>query len=253
MLFDDWGAAYSGANGQLQIAGGITADGTAATNQAEEYDPSSNTWTALPNANTAEYRGSGACGMFKVGGSVGLFEPINTVEQLPGYDECGTENVPWLAESQTQFTVQPGASVSVTVTFDSSTVSQPGTYTAKLAVQTNTPYSVQPIGISLTVNPPASWGKIDGTVTDASTGSPIAGATIQICTMYIRSTGLCGPVTYTLKTDANGYYQLWLASGYSPLQIIAADNNYQPVAKILAFQKGTTTEQDFTLNKDPSS
>ena len=36
--------------------------------------------------------------------------------------------------------------------------------------------------------------------------------------MYDGQTGNCGPVTYTLKTDANGYYQLWLARGYNPLR-----------------------------------
>jgi hypothetical protein len=134
---------------------------------------------------------------------------------------------------------------------DSSTVSQPGAYTAKLAISTNSPYEFAPIGIAMQVNPPATWGEIVGTVNDAS-GHPITGATVQICTMYDPQTGTCGPVTYTLKTDILGDYRLWLNHGFSPLQIIAAKDGYQPVAKIATITKGTTTTVNFALNKTPS-
>jgi N-acetylneuraminic acid mutarotase len=250
MLYDDWAAAYSGSGGMLQIAGGVTNNNSAVTNQASQYDPSSNSWSALPNANNADYRGAGSCGMYKIGGSTGGFAPTPFAEVLPGFDSCGTEHVPWLSESTDSFTLTPGQSQTVAVTMDSSTVSQPGAYTAKLAISTNSPYEFAPIGIAMQVNPPATWGEIVGTVNDAS-GHPITGATVQICTMYDPQTGTCGPVTYTLKTDILGDYRLWLNHGFSPLQIIAAKDGYQPVAKIATITKGTTTTVNFALNKTP--
>jgi hypothetical protein len=67
--------------------------------------------------------------------------------------------------------------------------------------------------------------------------------------MYRPTTGACGPVTYTLKTNGSGNYQLWLDQGFSPLQIIAAKDGYQPVAKIAKISKGSTTTENFALAK----
>jgi N-acetylneuraminic acid mutarotase len=249
MPYDDWAMAYSGSGGMLQVAGGVTSNSTTVTNQAAQYDPSSNSWSALPNANNAEYRGGGSCGLYKVGGSTGGFNPTPFAEVLPGNNQCGAEDVPWLSESTTAFTVSPGQSQAVTVTMDSSAVGQPGGYSAELAINTNDPYQAQPIGVTMQVNPPSTWGKVAGTVTDASTGNPIAGATVQICTMYSTQTGTCGPVTYTLKTDNSGGFQLWLNQGFNPLQLIAAKDGYQPVAKVVKITRGSTTTVTFALAK----
>jgi hypothetical protein len=88
------------------------------------------------------------------------------------------------------------------VTLDASVpeITQPGTLTAALTLGTDTPYPVAPVDVTLTVKPPKTWGKIAGTVTSAS-GTPIAGATVQINTWA---------TSYTLKTDKNGQYALWL-------------------------------------------
>ncbi len=246
--YDDWGMAYAAANDQLEVAAGVTDDSATVTNQAAAYDPSTNAWTALPNANDAEYRGGGSCGFYKVGGSTGGFSPMPFSEVLPGYDQCsGSADVPWLSEAPAQFTVAPGRHVSVTVTTDSSVVPQPGTYRAKIAVGTDSPYQITPVTVSMTVNPPSTWGEVAGTVADAGTGDPIPGATVQICTMYDPTTGMCGPVTYTLKTDSTGHYQLWLNHGYNPLQIIAARDGYQPQAKTVRITQGATTTVNFVL------
>jgi hypothetical protein len=249
MPYDDWAMAYSGSGGKLQVAAGVTSNSAVVTNQAAEYDPSSNTWAALPNANNAEYRGGSSCGMYKVGGSTGGFSPQPFAEVLPGDNQCGAEDVPWLSEGQTAFTVSPGQTVTVAVTADSSAVSQPGGYAAQLLVNTNTPYQNQPVSVAMQVNPPATWGKITGTVTDASTGNPIPGTTVQVCTMYNPQTGTCGPVTYTLKTDNSGGYQLWLNQGFNPLQVIAAKDGYQPISKLARIIRGSSVTVNFSLNK----
>jgi N-acetylneuraminic acid mutarotase len=249
MPFDDWAFVYGGSDNMLQIAAGVTDNSEDVTNQAAEYDPSTNTWTTLPNANNAEYRGGGACGLYQVGGSTGGFSPTPYADVLPGYNECGSENIPWLSTSASQFTLTPGQTETVAVTMNSDTVSQPGTYTAQLGVNTNTPYQFQPIDITMQANPPGTWSKVMGTVTDASTGDPLAGATVQICTQYSTKTGTCGAVQYTLTTDSNGYYQLWLNRGYNPLQIIAAIANYQPASQVTRLVAGVPITVNFALNK----
>ncbi len=249
MPYDDTEMAYSGSGNQLQIVGGVTADNSVITNQAAEYDPSSNTWSTLPNATTAEYRGGGSCGLYQVGGLNASFAELPYAEVLPGYDQCVGGSIPWLSISSSAFTLSLGQSQTVAVTMDSSTVSQPGAYTAQLGVETSTPYQFAPINIAMQANPPSTWSKVTGTVTDAGTGNPIAGATVQICTQYSTKTGTCGAVSYTLTTGSSGNYQLWLNRGYNPLQIIAAANNYQPISKVTRLVEGVPDTVNFALNK----
>ncbi len=99
------------------------------------------------------------------------------------------------------------------------------------------------------VKPPAAWGKVTGTVMDAGSGNPLGGATVRICTMYNKATGDCGPVTYRLKTDGAGRYVLWLNKGYSPLQIIAANDLYAQQTKIAKVTAGKTATLDFALRQ----
>ena len=217
-----WGMAYSGADGKLQIAGGLVKNADSAL--ASQYDPVTNAWSALPSAPTAFYgSGSGGCGLYQVG-SAG--PPRSFASVLPGYDQCGGDDVSWLSEGTTGVDLAAGQSVTVAVTVDASKVAQPGGYTAALTVTTDSPYSTPPVAAALHVTAPKAWGKISGTVTDAATGAPIAGATVQICTMY--RAGMCGQVSYTLKTDSHGGYGQWLDKGYNPLFLTVAINGYQP-------------------------
>jgi N-acetylneuraminic acid mutarotase len=248
---DTWGAASASANGRFEVIGGAVGGGSAITNQGWEYDPSTDSWAALPNANNATYRGGAACGIFQVGGSTGGFNPTAAAALLPGYGDCGGD-VPWLSLNATDVTVAPGKTVKVRVTADSSQVAQPGVYSGLVTVSTDTPYpTAAPISVTMTATPPAAWGKIEGTVLSSS-GQPIAGATVAVCTMYDTRTGACGPTTFTLKADAGGHYQLWLNKGYNPLQVIAAKDGYTPLLKLVKVQKGETVTTDFTLTANAS-
>jgi len=238
---DAWGASYTAANGVLLVKGGAINAGGALTNQTWAYQPNDNSWTALPNANSSLYRGGGSVGFYAVGGMTGS-TPNKASEVLPGYDQTESADVTWLSESATTVTVQPGASTTVTVTVDASVpeITQPGDYTASLGLGSDTPYRLAPIGVSMTVKPPATWGKITGTVT-ASGGAPLAAATVQINTWATH---------YTLKTGKDGSYQLWLDVRNNPLQLIVAKDGYQPTVTTVKIAKGATTTQNFTLLKD---
>ncbi|WP_093786637.1 carboxypeptidase regulatory-like domain-containing protein [Actinacidiphila guanduensis] len=238
---DAWGAYATAANGLLLVQGGAVNGGSALTNQTWSYDPASDTWTALPNANASLYRGGGSVGFYAVGGMVGS-TPYGTSEVLSGYDQTGGSDVTWLSESTDTVTLDPGASTTFTVTLDASVpeITQPGTFTASLDLGSDTPYRLTPVGVSLTVNPPATWGKITGTVS-ATGGGALPGATVQIDTWATH---------YTLKTAADGTYQLWLDVRNNPLTVIVAKDGYQPIVATVKITKGATTTKNFSLDKD---
>ena len=250
--YDVWGSAYSTANGQLLISGGAVQNGFAITNQGVAFsmtgsDPSTGVWSPLPNSNNAVYRGGGACGIDKIGGAPEQFDAVPFAEELPGYDQCGAGNVPWLSATPGQATLQPGASVTVQVTLDASDlgiVDQPGSYVAKLGLQADTPYWVNPVTVTMTANPPTTWGKIAGTVSGLSCdggAAPIMGGTVQIDS-WAQS--------YTLKTDSAGGYALWLDKRNNPLTVIAAKDGFVPQVHTVRITPGATVTANVTLRPD---
>jgi N-acetylneuraminic acid mutarotase len=240
-----WGAAGTGANGKLVVTGGVVSGGL--TNQSWAYDPAADAWSALPNSNVSAYRFAGALGFYTVGGGQGsLVPPLATTQVLPGYNVGAGTDVPWLTESATTVTLAPGASGTFQVTVDASdaSITQPGAYTASLDLATDTPYPVAALPVTMTVKPPATWGKLAGVVeyTDASGAAvPLAGATVQIDTWATH---------YTLHTDINGDYGLWLDYRNNPLTVIVAKDGYQPQVKTVTIKKGATSTAKFVLLKD---
>jgi N-acetylneuraminic acid mutarotase len=240
-----WASGHTVANGQLLVSGGV--GNGALTNAGWSYDPGSNSWTALPNSNNALYRGGSACGLYKIGGSSGNFSATKNDELLPGYDQCGeTVTIPWLSVSPADSTIAPGKSATFTVTLNANipSITQPGTFTASLQLSAPVPQPVAAIPVSFTVNPPATWGKITGTVTGlgcTSGSTPIPGATVQINTWT---------ASYTLKTDANGQYQLWLDYRNNPLTLIVAKDGWQPQTGTVNVIKKQTVTSNWALKPD---
>ncbi|MBW8804413.1 MAG: carboxypeptidase regulatory-like domain-containing protein [Catenulisporales bacterium] len=240
-----WAAATAGANGKLLVTGGVVDGGL--TNQAFAYDPTADAWSALPNSNVSAYRFAGATGFYTVGGGQGsLTPPLAATQVLPGYTGGPTNDVPWLSESATTLTLAPGASGTVQVTVDASdaSITQPGAYTAGVALSSDTPYPLAALPVTMTVKPPTTWGKITGLVeyTDAGGAKvPLAGATVQIDTWATH---------YTLHTDINGSYALWLDYRNNPLTVIAAKDGYQPQVTTVKIKKGATSTVTFVLLKD---
>jgi hypothetical protein len=148
-----WGSTYAAADGRLVISGGVTS-GNTLTNQGFAYDPRAGTWTALPNANAVTYRGAGALGFYRFGGSPDGSVPSTDAEYLPGYAVDPNADVPWLAERATRLTLRPHqkATVTVALTASASQVAQPGTYRARLVFGSNTPYPLPAVPVTLTVN-----------------------------------------------------------------------------------------------------
>jgi hypothetical protein len=244
---DFWGAGYAAANGKLIVSGGVINSSAAITNTGYAYDPAANSWAALPASNNSLYRSGSALGLYKIGGNPGGFgvPPAASSEVLPGYDQGENTDVTWLSESATTGTLAPGKSTTVTVTLDASVpeITQPGVLTANLAVSANTPYGTTAVPVTFTVKPPTIWGKITGTVTtkDASGNLvPVAGATVEIDSWT---------ASYTLKTDAQGNYGLWLDYRNNPLTLIVAKDGLRPQTTTVTIKQGTVTTKNFTLVK----
>src|SRR5260221_2956238 len=239
MAIDLWASAAGAANGLLLESGGVTNGFSTITNQGVVYDPSADSWTALPNNQFPRYRAGGSCGFYKLGGSSGGFSPTPDSEVLSGLDQCDEVDVPWLAEASTTATSQPGQRVTLTITLTATTaakVTQPGTYTAQLGVSSNTPYRVDPINITMTVTPPSGWGKIAGTVT----GTDCKGNTTKLRGAQVQANGK--GFSFSLKTDANGNYAFWAPAGSNPYTLIASRDGWiaQPLKVSIKAQKTNT-------------
>lgn len=146
-----------------------------------------------------------------------------------------------MSESPSTLDLAPGASATVAVTLDSSMVTQPGTYTGKIAVATDTPYPGSSIGVSMVVTPPKTWGKLIGTISGTACGgtpAPITGATLQINSWNAG---------YTLTTAADGSYAMWMDTRSNPLTLIAAKDGWAPQTAKAQLVKGGTVTKSFTL------
>jgi hypothetical protein len=245
MPTDMWAAVSAAANGQLLVSGGVVDDSTTVTNQGYAFDPVADTWTAMPNANQTLYRSGGACGLYRIGGNPGgsFVPPVASSEVLPGFTNCGAAaDVSWLSLSTAEVTLAPGKSAKVTVSLNANVadITQPGLYTGAVSLGADTPYAVPAVPVSMTVNPPKTWGKIAGTVKSAADGKAIPGATVQVDTWAS---------SYTLKTQADGTYQLWLDTRNNPLQLIVAKDGFQPQIATVKITKGATSTTDFALKK----
>jgi N-acetylneuraminic acid mutarotase len=244
---DLWGMGYAAANGELLLSGGVTGGNSTVTNQGYAYDPSSGSWTALPNANNADYRGGSGCGLYRIGGTTVGYTPQDFAEQLPGYTACGTNaTVPWMSASQTQLTLSPGQQATVTVTLNAgdASVTQPGAYTAGLTINDDTPYKTSPVNVTMNVTPPKGWGKITGTVSGkacSGTTGPLKGAAVQIDGKA---------ADYTLKTDSKGQYAYWIDASDNPLTVIVSQDGWQSQANRESIKAGATISANFTLSPD---
>ncbi len=241
-----WGSSGTVAGGRFNLAGGVTNGARTVTNQAFGYDPLTDSWSALPNTTYTLYRGSGACGFYRVGGAppTGLSSPF--VELLPGWSDCGSDrDAAWVSATPAgKVVLRPGQRIDVGVRFDASVVSQPGSYAAQLLVREDTPYPTGTVDLTMTVDPPRRWGLLRGTVSGTScdgTVRPLPGATVW----------LDGRLDdFTLPTDSTGAYAQWLDARNAPATLVAGLDGWIPEVRTVDLRAGRPTVVDVTLQEN---
>ena len=121
------------------------------------------------------------------------------------------------------------------------TITQPGVHTARISVDSDTPYAIAPVQVSMRVQPPATWGKIAGTVTTVDGTRhvvPVVGATVSI-------DGAVSP--YTLATTAGGGYGRWLDTKNNPVEVTVAKDGYRPQTASLTVLAGKLVTRNWRL------
>jgi subtilisin family serine protease len=167
------------------------------------------------------------------------FADMHLVMNVTG-ESGGT--LPWVSATPETLSLDPGESAKVRVDLNSF-VDQPGAYTARVNLSNDTPYDVEPVGVTMNVSPPASWGKLVGTVTGTEcdgTSGPLAEATVQL-------DWWSGDLT--LFTDENGQYAYWLDSRGNPYSMIVAKDGYKPKSGTKRILRGDTVTSNFALQK----
>ncbi len=240
---DVWAGQSAGANGQMIVNGGV--QGGAVTNASFAFDGASGDWVEMPASSAAVYRGGAACGIAKVGGSTGGFTPIDVAEQLPGYDDCGATgaDVDWLTVDPMEFTIEPGDRVRVRVTTDAN-VAQPGDYTAGIGIRTSTPQDLDPIDVTMHVNPPRNWGKLQGSVEGVECDSSQVGLGGAVVDLTPRRGDHAG---YSLITEEDGSYAYWVLT--NRYQAIVAKDGYRPTVDEIRVPRGRIVTEDYALRK----
>jgi len=238
-----WASAYTASAGQLVVSGGSNATGV--TNAGYVYDAASGSWSSLPAAPKPLYRAGSGCGLYTVGGSTGSFNAVPDVSSLPGYGNCAAD-VPWLKVSQSKVDVPAHGAASVTVTFDASKIAQPGRFTAALDVASDLPGTTPAIPVKLTVNAPASWGQLTGTVIGRScNGVPtsLKDATVEVD---------WGDGGVPLRTDSSGDFSYWLDSAKSPFTVLVSKDGWRTTLRTASLTPGGNQFMPIELSPYPN-
>jgi uncharacterized repeat protein (TIGR01451 family) len=137
---------------------------------------------------------------------------VELLERVAGF--LLASDVPWLSVDPVEGEIMAGGNAAIEVTLDATAVTIPGDYLASLTFKNNTPYGKVVVPVTMSVTPPASYGKLNGTVTGLGycdeNPAALAGAVVLVES---------ASQTWELETDAAGYYQLWLDESHSPLSV----------------------------------
>jgi hypothetical protein len=167
------------------------------------------------------------------------FPGFHVVMNVTGETGSG---VPWLTVDPTTLTLDPGESAKVIATLDSA-VDQPGTYTGRINFATDSPYEVAPVAATMTITPPSTWGKVQGTVT----GTDCAGAAAPIDEATVLFDWWSGDLA--LFTDEDGKYAYWLDSRGNPYSVIVAKDGFKPTSRTVRVLSGRAVTSNYNLSK----
>ncbi len=155
----------------------------------------------------------------------------------------------WIQPAPATGTVpeQSEQAVAVTLTAADPEITQPGTYLGQLRMSNNTPGNgMISIPVTMIVNPPATWGKLQGTV--SGLGNCDANPAPLLDALVTITPAVGDPIV--IKTDADGYYSYWFDQAASPVSIAVNAVDHLAGSASATIVGGQTTTQDFSLRLD---
>lgn len=157
------------------------------------------------------------------------------------------DDLPWLSEAPITGTLQAETGLQdLAVTFDAGVpeISQPGEYSAWLKVRSDTPYTPLYLPVKMTVTPPDTYGKLEGTVQSLGHCDEVT-ATLEGARILIESGA---GMAWEVKTDTSGHYHVWGDATVGPLTVtVSAQDHLQAVLAGVILTGGQTTTHDFDL------
>jgi uncharacterized repeat protein (TIGR01451 family) len=154
-------------------------------------------------------------------------------------------DVPWLSESETDFTLGVGEEASTIIGLDASAVDQPGAYNAWLWLESNDPLQTGAyVPVEMTVEVDADMGVLRGVVTmdrhPLGLGLPAENATVMM-------TDTLGE--HTMRTNASGEFVHYVPSTDLPLDVdlIASYPDYQDDAAAVTLNAGQTVTAEMAV------
>ncbi len=160
-------------------------------------------------------------------------------------DPCRGD-VPWISTQPISGTIASSAQQPVNVRFDASVaeVDQPGDYKMLFKILENTPYRLANVPVTMTINPPPTWGKLGGSVL----GVGYCQTSAQPLALIDVTIAASGGLTWTVQTDLTGHYQRWLDQANSPLTTTVSLPGYLPeTVSGISVTAGVTTTVNFDL------
>jgi hypothetical protein len=147
-------------------------------------------------------------------------------------------DVPWLSEAPITGTVPVAGTMDIDVTFDSSLVPSPGTYTAELRVNSDDPLNPSvTVPVTMTVLPSADLGLLEGAITGLGycDGDSYP---LEAEILIEDSMGM----TWTVASDASGYYYKWLYEGTYTVTVSAPEHIAVSTTAVIVGQQTTTLD-----------
>lgn len=172
---------------------------------------------------------------------VGSF-PGGTEVDCLAFATGGVSDVPWLSEAPVSGTAGTEEPVTVKVTFDPTSLNQPGDYLAEIRVKHNSPYTYPNIPVTLHLIAPGNYGTFNGHVKGME-ACDVNPAPLEDATVNFRQEGA---VKFTTTTNAEGYYSYTLPEGTYDIEVLS-DGYVSKLEQAQAVAGGQTTTVNFDL------
>ncbi|MBK8794166.1 MAG: carboxypeptidase regulatory-like domain-containing protein [Holophaga sp.] len=161
----------------------------------------------------------------------------------------GVNSVPWLSILPTTGSLPGGQSsqtrINLGLNAADPSIFQPGSYFANLIVGSDTIFGAGIVPITMTVQAPASWGKLTGVVQNMGYCAASPSLLNQAQVLLEASSGL----TATLTTNAQGVYTYWLDQAAQPVTVTVTYTGLQSTTiSGLGLSAGQVTNQNIALH-----